>query len=73
MAASLAPGPLWRRCPPARSGLAEERYRAGAVEARYRRDSLDQVRALLGQEEFGRAHARGMALSTDEAFSLVSA
>ena len=29
------------------------------LEARYRRDSLDQVRALLGQEEFERAH-RGL-------------
>jgi predicted ATPase/DNA-binding SARP family transcriptional activator len=43
------------------------------LEARYRRDSLDQVCALIGQEEFERAHARGMAIRGDEAFSLVSA
>jgi predicted ATPase/class 3 adenylate cyclase len=42
------------------------------LEARYRQDSLDQVRAHLGQEQFGQAHARGMALSPDEAFSLAS-
>ena len=33
-------------------------------EARYRQDSLDQVRAHLGQEQFDRAYARGMALSS---------
>ncbi len=43
------------------------------LEARYRRDSLDQVCALIGQEEFERAYARGMAIRGDEAFSLVSA
>jgi hypothetical protein len=42
------------------------------LEARYRRDSLDQVRAHLGQEQSGRAHAMGMALSLDEALDLAS-
>jgi predicted ATPase/class 3 adenylate cyclase len=40
------------------------------LEARYRRDSLDQVRAHLGQEQFERAHAKGMALSFDDALDL---
>jgi len=42
------------------------------LEARYRQDSLDQVRAHLGQELFGQAHAEGMALSFDEALDLAS-
>jgi predicted ATPase/class 3 adenylate cyclase len=42
------------------------------LEARYRRDSLDQVRAHLGQEQLERAYAKGMALSSDEAFDLAS-
>ncbi len=42
------------------------------LEARYRRDSLDQVRAHLGQEELNRAYATGMALSPDEACDLAS-
>jgi tetratricopeptide (TPR) repeat protein len=42
------------------------------LEARYRQDSLDQVRAHLGQELFERAHAEGMALSFDEALDLAS-
>ena len=42
------------------------------LEARYRRDSLDQVRTRLGQEQFDRAHARGMALSPSEALDLAS-
>jgi predicted ATPase/class 3 adenylate cyclase len=42
------------------------------LEARYRRDSLDQVRARLGQEQFERAHATGMALSPDQALDLAS-
>ena len=42
------------------------------LEARYRRDSLDQVRAHLGQEQFELAHAKGMALSSDEALDLAS-
>jgi predicted ATPase/class 3 adenylate cyclase len=42
------------------------------LEARYRRDSLDQVRAHLGQEQFERAHANGMAHSSDEALDLAS-
>jgi predicted ATPase len=42
------------------------------LEARYRRDSLDQVRAQLGQEQFERAHARGMALSPGKALDLAS-
>jgi len=43
------------------------------VEARYRRDSLDQVHAHLGQDQFNRAYASGMALSFDEALDLASA
>jgi hypothetical protein len=42
------------------------------LEARYRRDSLDQVRAHLGEEQFERAHAKGMALSFDDALDLAS-
>ena len=41
-------------------------------EARYRRDSLDQVRGHLGQEQFERAYASGMTLSSDEALDLAS-
>jgi predicted ATPase/class 3 adenylate cyclase len=40
------------------------------LEAGYRRDSLDQVRAHLGQDQFERAYTRGMALSPDQAFDL---
>jgi predicted ATPase/class 3 adenylate cyclase len=42
------------------------------LEARYRRDSLGQVRAHLGQEQFERAHDKGMALSFDDALDLAS-
>ena len=42
------------------------------LEARYRRDSLDQVRAHLGQEQLDRAYARGMALSPAEVRDLAS-
>jgi predicted ATPase/class 3 adenylate cyclase len=42
------------------------------LEARYRRDSLGQVRAHLGQEQFDRAHDKGMALSVDDALDLAS-
>jgi predicted ATPase/class 3 adenylate cyclase len=42
------------------------------LEARYRRDSLDQVRAHLGQEHFKQAHATGMTLSSDQALDLAS-
>ena len=42
------------------------------LEARYRRHSLDQVRVHVGQEQFEQAHARGMALSPDEALDLAS-
>jgi hypothetical protein len=38
--------------------------------ARDRRDSLDQARAHLGDEQLERAYARGMALSLDQAFDL---
>jgi len=40
--------------------------------ARYRRDSLDQVRARLGQEQYDRAYAEGTALNPDEALGLAS-
>ena len=42
------------------------------LEARYRRDSLDQVRARLGQEQFERVYAGGMALSSGDALDLAS-
>jgi predicted ATPase len=42
------------------------------LEARYRRDSLDQVRAHLGQDQFERAHAKSVALSFGEAFDFAS-
>jgi len=38
--------------------------------ARYRRDSLDQARAHLGDEQLERAYAQGMALSLDKALDL---
>jgi hypothetical protein len=36
------------------------------------RHSLDQVRAHLGQEQFDRAYATGIALSPDQALDLAS-
>jgi len=42
------------------------------LEARYRHDSLDQVRAHLGPEQSGRAHAMGMALSPGDTLDLAS-
>jgi hypothetical protein len=42
------------------------------VEAHYRQDSLDHVRAHLGQEQLDQAQATGMALSPDEVLRLVS-
>jgi hypothetical protein len=41
-------------------------------EARYRRESLVQVRAQLGQEQSERDYARGMALSSGEILDLAS-
>jgi predicted ATPase/class 3 adenylate cyclase len=41
-------------------------------EARYRRDSLGQLRTRLGDEQFERAYAQGMALSHEEAIDLAS-
>lgn len=35
-------------------------------------DSLDQLRARLGQEQFDQAQAEAMALSSDEALNLAS-
>jgi hypothetical protein len=35
-------------------------------------DSLNQVRAHLGQEQLDRAHARGTPLNSDEALDLAS-
>ena len=40
------------------------------LEARYRRESLDDVRARLGADQFDGAYAEGMALSVDEALDL---
>jgi predicted ATPase len=40
------------------------------LEARYRRDSLDQVRAHLDQDQFEQAFARGLAFRSDEALDL---
>jgi predicted ATPase/Tfp pilus assembly protein PilF len=42
------------------------------LEARYRQDSLAQVRARLGQEQFEPAYASGMALNPDQALDLAS-
>ncbi|MGN6177099.1 MAG: ATP-binding protein, partial [Streptosporangiaceae bacterium] len=42
-------------------------------EAGYRRDSLHTVRTALGEEQFERAYAKGMALSLDQALDLVLA
>jgi non-specific serine/threonine protein kinase len=42
------------------------------LEARYRQDSLDQVRAHLDQEQFERAYAGGMALNSNEALEMAS-
>ena len=42
------------------------------LETPYRRDSLDQVRAHLGQEQFEQAQIKGMALSSDQALDLAS-
>ena len=39
-------------------------------EARYRQDSLSQVRSALGEERFERAYAQGQALSLDQALDL---
>ena len=36
------------------------------LEAGYRQDSLDQVRAHMGEEQFKQDQAKGMALSADE-------
>ena len=40
------------------------------LEARYRRESLDDVRARLGDDQADRAYAEGMALSVDAALDL---
>jgi predicted ATPase/class 3 adenylate cyclase len=40
------------------------------LEARYRRDSLDQARAHLGDAQLERAYAQGLALSLDKALDL---
>ncbi|HEY6275927.1 MAG TPA: adenylate/guanylate cyclase domain-containing protein [Streptosporangiaceae bacterium] len=48
--------------------LAEEPWQE--PEARYRRESLDEVRARLGDEQADRAYAEGMALSPDDALDL---
>jgi tetratricopeptide (TPR) repeat protein len=42
-------------------------------EARYRRDSLHNIRASLGEEQFARAYAKGITLSLDQALGLVLA
>jgi predicted ATPase/DNA-binding XRE family transcriptional regulator len=42
------------------------------LDERYRQDSLNHVRAHLGQDEFERPHAQGMALSPDEALGLAA-
>jgi predicted ATPase len=42
------------------------------LEARYRHDSLSQVRAHLGEEQCQRAHAEGVALSSGQILGLVS-
>jgi hypothetical protein len=39
-------------------------------EARYRHDSLNNVRSALGEEQFERAYTQGKALSLDQALDL---
>jgi hypothetical protein len=39
-------------------------------EARYRDDSLHQVRTSLGEEQAARAYAKGMTLGLDQALDL---
>jgi predicted ATPase/class 3 adenylate cyclase len=56
----------------AQAALERSGQRWQELEARYRWDSLDQVRAHLGQEQLERAYAQGMALSSDEALDLAS-
>ena len=56
----------------AQAALERAGQRWQELEARYRRDSLDQVRARLGQEQSDRDYATGMALSSDEALDLAS-
>jgi hypothetical protein len=41
-----------------------------ALEARYRRDSLDKIRTSFGEEQFTRAYAKGMTLSLEQALGL---
>jgi predicted ATPase/class 3 adenylate cyclase len=43
------------------------------LEARYRRDSLQEVRASLGEEQFARAYAKGMTLGLEQALGLALA
>jgi len=52
--------------------MAQDVYDEETCEARYRRDSLDQVRARLGQEQFDQAHTQGRTLSFDQALDLAS-
>jgi predicted ATPase/class 3 adenylate cyclase len=56
----------------AQTALERAGQRQQALEARYRQDSLAQVRAHLGQEQLDRAYAQGVALSPDEALDLAS-
>jgi hypothetical protein len=39
-------------------------------EARYRRESLHEIRTAIGEEQFGPAFAKGMTLSVDQALGL---
>ena len=74
------PGLPGRRCGRLGPGSRAARRRAGLsgpdrqsvarIEARDRRDSLDQARAHLGDEQLERAYAQGMALSLDKALDL---
>jgi hypothetical protein len=43
------------------------------LEARYREDSLNRLRAHLSQQRFEQAHAAGMALSFEQAIDLATA
>jgi predicted ATPase/class 3 adenylate cyclase len=56
----------------AQAALQRAGQRWQELEARYRRNSLDQVRAHLTQEQLELAYARGMALNSDEALDLAS-
>ena len=69
---TAGPGTGQVGCTAPRRPFSTGRGAMGEPEARYRRESLDDVRAFLGDEQLGRAYAEGMALSVDEALDLAA-